>query len=127
MGSSISFSPSANTKPPPAEIPKVEPEQVNTTTNQNRDPELKSWHHIPLPNTSYWKEKDTTSEAVPTRTMEGHRLFRFPKPQWMNSANTRTAGVYTSGALFALALHPHRRRNLLPFPPERLRFPHEIY
>ncbi|OTA38343.1 hypothetical protein BTJ68_01833 [Hortaea werneckii EXF-2000] len=31
--------------------------------------------------------------------MEGHRLFRFPKPQWMNSANTRTAGVYTSGAL----------------------------
>ncbi|KAI6831063.1 UPF0220-domain-containing protein [Hortaea werneckii] len=36
--------------------------------------------------------------------MEGHRLFRFPKPQWMNSANTRTAGVYTSGALFALAL-----------------------
>jgi len=41
---------------------------------------------------------------VYTRIMEGNRLFRFPKPQWMNSANTRTAGVYTSGALFALAL-----------------------
>ena len=29
------------------------------------------------------------------------RLFRyrFPRPQWLNSANTRTAGVYTSGAL----------------------------
>lgn len=29
------------------------------------------------------------------------RLFRyrFPRPEWLNSANTRTAGVYTSGAL----------------------------
>ncbi|KAF2206989.1 hypothetical protein CERZMDRAFT_51998 [Cercospora zeae-maydis SCOH1-5] len=34
------------------------------------------------------------------------RLFRyrFPRPQWLNSANTRTAGVYASGALFAIAL-----------------------
>ncbi|KAJ9641988.1 Vacuolar protein sorting-associated protein 68 [Coniosporium tulheliwenetii] len=31
--------------------------------------------------------------------MASHRLFRFPKPQWLNSANTRTAGVYLAGAL----------------------------
>ncbi|KAI9813785.1 MAG: hypothetical protein M1827_003575 [Pycnora praestabilis] len=34
--------------------------------------------------------------------MSGSRLFRFPKPEWMNSANTRTAGVYAAGALFSL-------------------------
>jgi hypothetical protein len=31
--------------------------------------------------------------------MSAHRLFRFPKPAWLNNANTRTAGVYTAGAL----------------------------
>ncbi|TKA77058.1 hypothetical protein B0A55_04406 [Friedmanniomyces simplex] len=36
--------------------------------------------------------------------ISGHRLFKFPKPQWMNSANTRTAGVYAAGALFSIAL-----------------------
>ncbi|KAK3696311.1 Vacuolar protein sorting-associated protein 68 [Vermiconidia calcicola] len=36
--------------------------------------------------------------------MSSHRLFRFPKPQWLNSANSRTAGVYIAGALFSLAL-----------------------
>ncbi|KAF2165093.1 hypothetical protein M409DRAFT_67385 [Zasmidium cellare ATCC 36951] len=36
--------------------------------------------------------------------MEDHRLFKFPKPQWLNSANTRNAGVYLSGALFCIAL-----------------------
>ncbi|MCJ1247262.1 hypothetical protein MMC30_004476 [Trapelia coarctata] len=34
--------------------------------------------------------------------MSSHRLFRFPKPQWLNSPNTRTAGVYLAGALFSL-------------------------
>ncbi|EON61664.1 hypothetical protein W97_00880 [Coniosporium apollinis CBS 100218] len=34
--------------------------------------------------------------------MASHRLFRFPKPQWLNNANTRTAGVYLAGALFSL-------------------------
>ncbi|KAI5295318.1 hypothetical protein KEM52_001739 [Ascosphaera acerosa] len=29
----------------------------------------------------------------------GTRLFRFSRPQWMNNANVRTAGIYTSGAL----------------------------
>lgn len=29
----------------------------------------------------------------------GPRLFRFPKPAWLNSTTTRTAGVYASGAL----------------------------
>lgn len=36
--------------------------------------------------------------------MESERLFRFPKPQWLNSANTRTAGVYLAGGLFSVAL-----------------------
>jgi len=34
--------------------------------------------------------------------MASHRLFRFPKPEWLNSASTRTAGVYAAGALFSL-------------------------
>ncbi|KAK5118618.1 hypothetical protein LTR85_008083 [Meristemomyces frigidus] len=36
--------------------------------------------------------------------MSDSRLFKFPKPQWMNSANTRTGGVYIAGALFSIAL-----------------------
>jgi hypothetical protein len=31
--------------------------------------------------------------------MEENRLFRFPRPAWLNNANTRTFGVYTAGAL----------------------------
>lgn len=31
--------------------------------------------------------------------MSTHRLFRFPKPEWFNSPNARTAGVYLAGAL----------------------------
>ncbi|KLJ07792.1 hypothetical protein EMPG_16735 [Blastomyces silverae] len=31
-----------------------------------------------------------------------NRLFRFTKPQWLSSANARTAGIYSSGALFSL-------------------------
>jgi hypothetical protein len=31
-----------------------------------------------------------------------NRLFRFSKPAWLNSPNTRTAGVYFSGALFSI-------------------------
>ncbi|MCJ1445391.1 MAG: hypothetical protein MMC23_005896 [Stictis urceolatum] len=34
--------------------------------------------------------------------MSSHRLFRFPKPQWLNSPNARTAGVYLSGAIFSI-------------------------
>merc|ERR1711939_283599 len=36
--------------------------------------------------------------------MSSHRLFRFDihKPAWLNSASTRTAGVYLAGALFSL-------------------------
>ena len=37
--------------------------------------------------------------------MDNHnRLFRFPKPAWLNSANTRTAGVYFAGALVSTNL-----------------------
>jgi hypothetical protein len=43
--------------------------------------------------------------------MSGHRLFRFPKPAWLNSPNTRTGGVYLAGALVTslpppLTFHP---------------------
>ncbi len=31
--------------------------------------------------------------------MSTERLFRFPKPAWLNSATARTAGVYAAGAL----------------------------
>lgn len=31
--------------------------------------------------------------------MSTNRLFRFSKPEWLNSPNTRTAGVYAAGAL----------------------------
>lgn len=34
-----------------------------------------------------------------TTKMSDHRLFRFQKPEWLNSPNTRTAGVYLAGAL----------------------------
>lgn len=37
--------------------------------------------------------------------MSSNRLFRFQKPAWLNSANTRTAGVYLSGALFSLGFY----------------------
>ncbi|PSK57806.1 hypothetical protein C1H76_0327 [Elsinoe australis] len=36
--------------------------------------------------------------------MSSNRLFRFPKPAWLNSAITRTAGVYIAGGLFSIAL-----------------------
>lgn len=77
--------------------------------------------------------------------MESERLFRFPKPQWLNSANTRTAGVYLAGglvcdtaltsanrlrhpltmitAVLRRPVHPHRCRQLLQVPPQRLHLP----
>jgi hypothetical protein len=36
-----------------------------------------------------------------------NRLFRFPKPAWLNSANTRTAGVYFAGALVSISRRTH--------------------
>lgn len=38
-----------------------------------------------------------------------HRLFRFPKPQWLNSANSRTAGVYLAGGLVSRRQQSDRR------------------
>jgi len=35
--------------------------------------------------------------------MSEERLWKFRKPEWMNSATTRSAGVYTAGALFSLS------------------------
>ncbi|KAK8038222.1 hypothetical protein PG994_014989 [Apiospora phragmitis] len=37
--------------------------------------------------------------------MEDDRLWKFSKPQWMNSAWVRNAGVYSAGALFSLAFY----------------------
>jgi len=36
--------------------------------------------------------------------MDSQRLFRFRKPQWLNSASTRMASVYLSGAIFAISV-----------------------
>ncbi|KAI9040929.1 UPF0220 family protein [Aspergillus affinis] len=33
-----------------------------------------------------------------------NRLFRWSKPEWLNNSTVRNAGVYTSGAMFALGL-----------------------
>jgi len=35
--------------------------------------------------------------------MSEERLWKFKKPEWMNSATTRSAGVYSAGALFSLS------------------------
>jgi len=35
--------------------------------------------------------------------MSEERLWKFRKPEWLNSATTRSAGVYAAGALFSLA------------------------
>ncbi|KAI6382274.1 hypothetical protein MCOR25_000862 [Pyricularia grisea] len=37
--------------------------------------------------------------------MEEERLWKFRRPQWLNSVWARNAGVYTSGALFSLAFY----------------------
>merc|ERR1712000_246041 len=37
--------------------------------------------------------------------MDSHRLFRFPKPAWLNSAASRIAGVYAAGALFSIGFY----------------------
>ncbi|KAH7633755.1 hypothetical protein B0T09DRAFT_334545 [Sordaria sp. MPI-SDFR-AT-0083] len=38
-------------------------------------------------------------------TMSEERLFRFSKPEWLNSAWARNAGVYAAGAFFSLAFY----------------------
>ncbi|KAK6209216.1 Vacuolar protein sorting-associated protein 68 [Pestalotiopsis sp. IQ-011] len=37
--------------------------------------------------------------------MEEERLWKFNKPEWMNSAWVRNGGVYSAGALFSLAFY----------------------
>jgi len=36
--------------------------------------------------------------------MSEERLWKFRKPEWMNSAATRSAGVYAAGGLVRIAL-----------------------
>ena len=38
--------------------------------------------------------------------MENDRLWKFTKPEWLNSIWARNAGVYSSGALVGLAQVP---------------------
>lgn len=38
--------------------------------------------------------------------VSSNRLFRFTKPEWLNNAAVRNAGVYTSGALVSLPPNP---------------------
>lgn len=69
-------------------------------------------HSFPNNQPSQLHDNFTTNPFFSTRivrahgnspsAMESNRLFRFPKPAWMNSANTRTAGVYIAGALVLL-------------------------
>ncbi|KAF3356469.1 hypothetical protein VdG1_03749 [Verticillium dahliae VDG1] len=37
--------------------------------------------------------------------MEEERLWKFRKPEWLNSAWSRNAGVYAAGGLFSLAFY----------------------
>ncbi|KAI5862740.1 vacuolar protein sorting-associated protein [Durotheca rogersii] len=37
--------------------------------------------------------------------MDEGRLWKFPRPAWLNSAWARSAGVYSAGALFSLAFY----------------------
>jgi len=37
--------------------------------------------------------------------MSEERLWKFRKPEWMNSATARSGGVYTAGALFSLSFY----------------------
>ncbi|KAK7220382.1 hypothetical protein V2G26_008385 [Clonostachys chloroleuca] len=37
--------------------------------------------------------------------MEEDRLWKFSKPEWLNSAWARNTGVYSAGALFAVAFY----------------------
>jgi hypothetical protein len=46
--------------------------------------------------------------------MEENRLFRFPRPAWLNNANTRTAGVYAAGALVSSSSPPRPRPHKQP-------------
>lgn len=49
--------------------------------------------------------RNSNHSTTPSRTMDvsENRLFRWSKPEWMNSSSIRGAGVYTSGALVSSA------------------------
>jgi len=57
--------------------------------------------------------------VLPDMDSSEGRLFRFPKPQWLNTANAHIAGIYCAGALFSLgfffiidaAAYSHSSRN----------------
>merc|ERR1712000_803701 len=44
----------------------------------------------------------TNSKAL---TMEDDRLWKFSRPEWLNSAWARNPGVYGAGALFSIAFY----------------------
>lgn len=57
--------------------------------------------------TSTTYDSETLTTDSDQLNMSTSRLFRFPKPEWLNSPNTRTAGVYLAGALVGLASRSH--------------------
>jgi len=63
-----------------------------------------SLHHTPNTTIPHSTESHTHTHGM---MEDSNRLFRFPKPAWMNSANTRTAGVYIAGALVRASRMPH--------------------
>ncbi|KAG6016093.1 hypothetical protein E4U43_004250 [Claviceps pusilla] len=40
-----------------------------------------------------------------TDNMEEHRLWKFRRPEWLNSVWARNSGIYASGALFSIAFY----------------------
>ncbi len=54
--------------------------------------------------TSHFYRWHTSKATNTTTSMSDSRLFRFPKPAWLNSATTRSAGVYAAGALVCTLL-----------------------
>ncbi|PKS10808.1 hypothetical protein jhhlp_002565, partial [Lomentospora prolificans] len=44
-------------------------------------------------------------QALPISIMEEERLWKFRKPEWLNSIWARNTGVYAAGGLFSLAFY----------------------
>jgi hypothetical protein len=68
--------------------------ELGPTTNSNSD--QVSTRSIVLTRTVDIRK--SVQQAIFSLKMSA-RLFRFPKPEWLNSQNARTAGVYLAGAL----------------------------
>ena len=84
----LSLAPARSAVVPATSVSKLSSRRRLQAANQSH---CKRRLNQPAPDTSYM--------TLPIAMDSHNRLFRFPKPQWLNSANTRTAGVYFAGAL----------------------------